>query len=624
MKRTIALLFLLAISLTSYSQNVYSKDYYIFPIKPGQRNYLSAKMGELRTNHFHGGLDVKTEGREGLNVHAAADGYIYRIKVSSYGYGKVLYMQHANGQRTVYAHLQRFDERIEKFVLEQQYQKESFFIELFPGANQFKFKQGEVIALSGNSGSSGGPHLHFEVRNSNDEPLKTLRFGFKEIVDRIPPMVKELAIRTKEPNARINGMFGRIELPLVKTKHHYQVMDDIYAKGLIGIDLYAFDRADGVHNKYGIYDLEVLVNEQVVHKHLIDRFSFFESRAIQSFTDYAHKKTNQETYQHCYIEDGNDLPFFPMKSKSNGKLMIEPGQKYKVKLKLSDVFGNTTLVLFNIIGQENTKPRFSSESLSKNYVVDENTFIFHQTSYNEQEVAKVTAQQIDYQLKPAYRIGKENFYIWDLHDGLPSAVVIGKMNKQLNFRQAIPSTIPYFYSDKQLDITFKKSALYDTLYLQTEVRPDGFTIQDRTVPLFKRIVVNFRPTTTVKNKTKTRLYYVNPRGSLSYEGGKWKGNQISLSTRTFGEYILKEDLEKPTIRLERYANNQLVFKVDDETSGMKSYRATLNGEWLLMKFDHRKDVIWSERLDKSKPLKGNFRLVVTDEVGNEAVFEKKL
>ncbi|MGB0523387.1 MAG: M23 family metallopeptidase [Flammeovirgaceae bacterium] len=624
MKRIITLLSFLIGFVSSYAQSTYTKDYYIFPIKPNQRNYLSGKMGELRSSHFHAGIDVKTEGREGLKVHAAADGYVYRIKVSSYGYGKVLYMQHANGQRTVYAHLQRFDEEIEKYVLKEQYKKEDFFIELFPDAKQFTFKQGEVIARAGNSGSSGGPHLHFEVRNNNDEPLKTLRFGFEEIVDRVPPVVQKIALRTKEPSARVNGEFGRIEFPIIKTRYSYQLMDDIQAFGSIGIDLYAFDKADGVHNKYGIYDLEVEVNGEVIHKHVIDQFSFFESRAIQVFTDYAHKKTARETFQHCYIEDGNDLPFFPMKHTGKGKLNIEDGKTYQVKLNLTDVFGNRSQVLFTIIGNKNYAPQKKRLTTTKNYLVSENAFQFYQESKNADEPAKVFARGFDYILQPAYRISNKNVYLWDLRDGLPDSITMGKQTKQLDFKQVIPSTIPYLYSGKQLDITFVKSALYDTLYLQTQERANGFSIQDRTVPLFKRIIVSFRPTTQVKNKAKTRLYYVGSRGRLSYEGGRWQGNQITVSTRTFGDYVLKEDVEKPIITLERHANNQLVFRIQDELAGVDKFRATLNGKFLLLKFDHRKDIVWTERLDKTKPLKGDFKLVVTDEVGNEAIYEQKL
>lgn len=624
LKKTTALLLLLVLAAYSYAQQNYPQNYYTFPIKPGQRNYLSGKMGELRSNHFHGGLDIKTEGREGLKVHATADGYIYRIKVSSYGYGKVLYMQHPNGQKSVYAHLQQFDQKIEDYVLKQQYQKEDFFIELFPSPNQFTFKRGEVIALSGNSGSSGGPHLHFEIRNANDEPLKTLRFGFPEIVDQIPAEVRAVALRTKDPNARINGEFGRVELPLVKTKYSYQAIENIKAIGWLGIDLYAFDKADGVHNKYGIYDLTVEVNGKLIHQHLVDHFSFFESRSIHTFTDYAHLKRERQTFQRAYIEDGNSLPFFPMKKENDGKIFIEDGEQYDIVLRLKDVFGNTSKVLFTIVGDAKVQPQRRKNALSRNFVIDENTLVFHTEKLKEGETSKLFIKGHDYDLRPAYEVAGRDVFIWDMREGLPDSITWPKGIERLGFDQTVPATIPFIYSNNQLDITFSKTALYDTLYLQTTTTDKGFQIQDREVPLFKRIQVNFRPTVTIDNKAKTRLYSVQGRGRFSYEGGYWRGNQISFSTRTFGEYVLKEDTDKPTIDLVRHANNQIVFKIKDNTSGIKSFRATLNGKWLLMRFDHRKDMIWSDRFDKTKPLKGEFRLVVTDNVGNETVYEATL
>ena len=532
-------------------------------------------------------------------------------------------MQHPNGQRSVYAHLQRFDEQIEQYVLEQQYQKKTFGIELFPSPQQFKFNKGEVIALSGNSGSSFGPHLHFEIRNSNDEPLKVLRFGFDEILDHVPPVVQSVVLRTKSPTARINGEYGRVELPLIKTKSSYQVLEPILASGWVGIDLQAFDKADGVHNKYGIYDLALEVNGKTIHKHLIDQFSFFESRAIQTFTDYAHKKTHRQTFQHCYIENGNELPFFPLKQESDGKFFVEEGSTYEVKMRLTDVFGNQTLVQFTVKGAS-TQSLNQKKDEFPNYQLDENAFVFFHNNLLADEMVNVFSQGISYSLKPAYRKGRKNVYVWDMRDGIPDSLKLGEKIEKLHFKQTIPSTVPYFYNGDRLDITFGKGALYDTLYLQTQVFSDGFVIQDETVPLFKRIIVGFRPEKKVANKAKTRLYYKNNRGRLSYEGGRWQGDQILVSTREFGEYVLKEDNEKPSIELVRQANNQVVFRIGDDLSGVDKYEATLDGNWLLMKFDHRKDLIWSERLDKSKPLKGKLRVVVTDEVGNETIFEKTL
>ena len=136
-------------------------NYYLFPIKPGKKNFLSGTMGELRSNHFHSGIDIKTDGVEGLPVYAAADGHIARIKIAHGGYGNALYMLHPNGTTTVYAHLREFKGKLGEYIRNAQYKKESFTIELFPSKGQFSYKKGDILAYSGNSGSSSGAHLHF-------------------------------------------------------------------------------------------------------------------------------------------------------------------------------------------------------------------------------------------------------------------------------------------------------------------------------------------------------------------------------------------------------------------------------------------------------------------------------
>ncbi|MDX5346044.1 MAG: M23 family metallopeptidase, partial [Hymenobacteraceae bacterium] len=185
--------------------------YFKFPIKPGQQNYLSGTMGEIRSNHFHGGIDVKTDQKIGLPVYAAADGYVSRIKMSSYGYGNIIYLTHPNGKITTYAHLSEYAPALADYVLKKQYEQETFDIELFPEKNKFAFKKGDVIAYSGNTGGSGGPHLHFEIRDTEDNLYNPLQYRFSEIKDSTPPTVSAFALKTMSIDARVNGKFGWIE-----------------------------------------------------------------------------------------------------------------------------------------------------------------------------------------------------------------------------------------------------------------------------------------------------------------------------------------------------------------------------------------------------------------------------
>ena len=261
------------------------EGYFEFPIQPERINYLSGNMGELRTGHFHAGLDIKTNGKEGLKVHAAAEGYISRIKVSAEGYGNCLYLAHPNGTTTVYAHLQKFAPEPAEYVLQNQYDQESFEVNLFPERNRFKVKKGEVIGLSGNSGSSGGPHLHFEIRNARQEALDPLRFRFSQIKDNIAPLPRRIALKTMDIHSRINGKFGRFEYPLQRRGNEYIFPDTLTAFGNIGIEIWAYDKLNGARNHNGIPIIQLYDGEDLLFGQNIDIIRF------------SHQKKHTNPYQ---------------------------------------------------------------------------------------------------------------------------------------------------------------------------------------------------------------------------------------------------------------------------------------------------------------------------------------
>ena len=212
MQKSLIYLILILLSFTSVSaqqdtlpNNNYPQDYFIAPMNIPL--LLSGNYGELRSNHFHAGIDIKTQGVEGINIYATADGYISRIKIQHYGYGKVLYLTHSNGYTTVYAHLKKFSKKIEDYIKKYQYQKESYTIEKFPAPNELVIKKGEVIALSGNSGGSMGPHLHFEIRETKTElPINPLLFGF-DIKDDIKPIIKGIRVYPLDTNSYLGSKY---------------------------------------------------------------------------------------------------------------------------------------------------------------------------------------------------------------------------------------------------------------------------------------------------------------------------------------------------------------------------------------------------------------------------------
>ena len=170
--------------------------------------YLSGNFSELRSNHFHTGIDIKTQSVEGKAVYAVEDGYVARIKISTSGYGKAIYIRHPNGYTSVYGHLQKGNPEIEKYIQINQYKKETYTIELFPGKDELLVKKGDMIARSGNSGSSGGPHLHFEIRETrSEEPVNPLLYGFN-ITDNIRPIIKGIRIYPLSKNSYVNPYPG--------------------------------------------------------------------------------------------------------------------------------------------------------------------------------------------------------------------------------------------------------------------------------------------------------------------------------------------------------------------------------------------------------------------------------
>ncbi|MDX5436109.1 MAG: M23 family metallopeptidase, partial [Pontibacter sp.] len=330
-------------------------NYFLFPIKPGERNYLSGTMGEIRSNHFHGGLDIKTEQRVGLPVHAAADGYISRVKQSSYGYGNIIYVTHPNGLVTTYAHLLEYYKPLADYMLQKQYEKQVFDLELFPEPGQFPVKRGDVIGLSGNTGGSGGPHLHFEIRDEKDRLYNPLKYKFKEVVDTTPPDIYSLGITPLNIDARVNNEYSREELRTKQIGSDYILPDTIFAHGLVGLELQTIDRLDGATNKNGTQEVTLYVNGEQLYTHYIDQVPFELSRQVSQHINYDLYKRYGRTFQKAFVDHGNDLPLYKANSR-DGRLTIKPDSVYQVKLVTRDSYNNSSTLSFVVKGR---KPAFT-------------------------------------------------------------------------------------------------------------------------------------------------------------------------------------------------------------------------------------------------------------------------
>ncbi len=344
------LLFFLIIKLNA--QKKYPKNF-TTPLKIPAA--LSGTFGELRTNHFHTGIDLKTKGHIGMKVHAIGDGYISRVKISPAGYGRAIYITHPNGYTSVYAHLSKLEGAIGEYVRKQQYAQQSFTVDLYLKKGMFKVTQDEVIARSGDSGSSGGPHLHFEIRETSLEiPINPLCFGYK-INDTLPPVIKGVYIYP------IDGMAGD------KTKSIYTVLFKkgvanrslpIAVSGKVGIEVETYDQTNKQKNKNGVYSIDMYVNGEHTYNFTAEKVSFPQMHYINSHIDYAQKEQYNKWLNKCFLDPDNKLSMYK-KFIHHGIITAQPSKKYRVRLVVKDFNGNQSLRTFMLSGKDNrgiTKP----------------------------------------------------------------------------------------------------------------------------------------------------------------------------------------------------------------------------------------------------------------------------
>ncbi|MCC5920675.1 MAG: M23 family metallopeptidase [Cyclobacteriaceae bacterium] len=606
-------------------------NYYQFPIKPGQRNYLAGTMGELRGAHFHGGIDIKTEQREGLDVHAAADGYISRIKFSTSGYGNCLYIQHPNGETTVYAHLQKVTGELGDWIREQQYKNKTFEIELFPERNQFQVKKGEVIALSGNSGSSGGPHLHFEIRDRNQHALNPLNYNFKEIVDNIPPQVQKIALVPLCKESRVNHQHRRQEFYLYKGKDGYYIPQEIEVFGRIGIEIKAYDMLDGAPNRNGVPLIEMRADDELKFSTYIDVVPFAYTRDILIHTNYSVDASGGGKFVRLYTSPNNRLSFYTQ-DENGGIIEVYDDRTKGISIKLSDVYENESKVNFQLKGTL-PAPRVegSFEEISEvDYQLKDKVLKFWVKPEANTTVASVSANRMRYQLPPAYLVGDHAVYLWGLERGVPERIVVGDKTIKPTISAMIPCCRAFTWYSEHFDISFPADALYDTLYMVTNYDSRGsmnreeFIIHKDVVPLKKNISILLKPSQLYTQKSRTRAYRIGAYGRKTYKGGEWQGNHFRLSTRSFGRFVLLPDTVPPTIVPLTVSENSLRFRIDDDLSGINTYNLYIDGEWVLMNYDYKTRMIWSEKRNPSDRFRGDLKLRVTDKVGNVKVYERKI
>ncbi len=535
---------------------------------------LSANYGELRTNHFHSGIDIKTQGKTGIPVYAVEDGYVYRLKIRITGYGRTIYLNHPNGYTSVYGHLDHFSPKIEEYVKNLQYNNRSYEIDDFPGKETFEIKKGDIIAYSGNSGYSFGPHLHFEIRETTSEiPINPL--AFYTIPDTIPPQMFSLFIYPIISDRFIKASREFIEYPIFKNGRKYKLIKDTIAtRGIFNLGIGVYDLLNDSRNKCGIYSLELFVNDEQIFYAKLNNISFNETRYVNSYMDY---KINNESKRkvHKLFKDPDNLLSVYQNIINNSRIIIPDSEVVKIKIIIKDIYENTSYLEFfaqNLIKEEfkntnnieclNVMPCFESNEINKSDIkiyFPENTF-YDTICFN---YAKVDFQNSTYN-SPIYYINNIN-------------VPVHKKYK-LSIK---PITIPDKLKDKTVICRLEED--------EEDDKYDEF--------------------------------------ESSYED-----SFIVAYPNSLGKFVLIVDTIPPKIIPHNFINKskndfsnkeRIEFKIVDEISGLMSYNGFIDDKWVLFEYDKKNDMLFyifdKNRLDYN--ILHQLKLIVSDYKNNIEIFE---
>lgn len=520
---------------------------------------LSGNFGELRSNHFHSGIDFKTQGVEGKPIHSVQDGYVSRISVSPWGYGNGLYITHPDGTTTVYGHLQKFSQKITAYLKEKQYEQESFNVNLSLTPDELPVKEGELVALSGNTGSSGGPHLHFEVRDTEtEEPMDPIEYYKDLIKDTQAPKIQGIMVYSMPGKGVVNGSRRKLELKPVTAKNGKQTLTGkIEAWGEIGLAVKGYDYMDNTSNIYGIKDITLTADSQVIFHSNLDRFAFDESRYLNSFTDFEEWKEHRSFYIKSFVDPGNRLRF--IESLNRGILTIDEPRTYHLTYQLADAFGNTTRLSIRIEGKEQPIPEIDTE----------NTELFHWWSDN--------------------RFGAK---------GIRLTIPKGNLYDDLYFRYSVKEDSAALGATHILHnkpVAFHKSAKL-SLRLQTD---------------------------TLENKQQYGIVRLqNGRRSWTggvYRNGWVDADIKEMGSYTLGQDLVPPTIT-PLNPATWVSKQSIALRLSDNLSGVQTYRGEIDGQYVLFEMNSKSVITY--HFDKERLARGKhtLKLFVTDACGNQSTY----
>lgn len=548
------------LSTISIAQTNYPQDYFRSPLDIPIE--LSGCFGELRPNHFHSGFDIKTQKREGLNIYAVADGYVSRIKIATYGYGKAIYITHPNGYTSLYGHLSSAVGNIEKFIKDYQYKEKSFEVEIFLKPTDLPVKKGEIVALSGNTGGSGGPHLHFEFRDSKtDNIFNPMLFGFNQYIkDSKKPTINGLYVYPIDEKSIVNQSNKTVNVGIGLQPDGTFLSQTIKAFGKIGFGINAIDTFDNPGNKYGIYKVEVFDNGKSIFGYQFDSFAFEEFRYINALLDFSKFKLMKQKVQKLFMK--NPYPLSIIKTdKDQGIINVTP------------------------------------ENLTKSYKIIICDYANNQTEIDVPvDYSGLPPNNIEIPKKSKYLIKNniENIFALD--------------NIEVTFPEKS------FYEDFYMDFKVKN----DTVYLHNETVPvhSNFNLSIDS----KKYSEDKMKKMFIGKLDGKKIDYV----PTTRKGAKFTAKSRELGTFLLTEDLVapKISIIKPIEGKNLIKEKNISFRISDDLTGVNSFNGFLNGKWILFEYEYKQKKLTYNFLDIEPNVGKNIlKLVVNDNVGNSTIFE---
>ena len=550
-------LFYLLFCSTLFAQNNFPKDYFSPPLDIPMQ--LSGNFGELRPNHFHAGFDFKTQQKEGLKVYASAEGYVSRIKISTFGNGKTIYITHPNGYTSVYAHLQNAVGPIQNFITTTHYKEQSFEIEMYLKPGEIPIKKGEWIAVSGNTGASEGPHLHYEIRDSKTEfVINPMLFGFDSgFRDTKKPVISGLYVYPLF-SSTVNTSKRPILLNTALQKDGTYLADKVLANGPIGFGIIANDYDDVSFNKNGVYSVNSFLNGQPKFGYQFDTHSFDDMRYVNALIDYAKYKKTGQRVQKLFMKNKFDLAFIST-DETKGQMTPTPNLDDVYRIEVADFFGNKSVITIPI--------------------------------QYDSSVALIPAELV-----------VSNYYLVANKDN-----IFEKENASVFFPAGT------FYDDFALNFDVRDK----TLYLHDDSVPahSNFTISLTDNALSKEL----QEKTFIARLDGEQINYNSTFRKDSVFSAKVKTlGKYKLVTDTLAP---KVSIAKP-IEGKWVSQDAIRLQISDLGSGIKTYNGFLNGQWVLFEYDNKTRTI-THYFNDDFLLNGanELKVIVTDAMGNSTTFE---